>query len=146
MTTKKPLTIHADVNYHRGPLGWVVVAELSTPAADTRETKRRLSAAMYRIAATLETDLADGCAPDGDGLGYEVSVRAPQLELAATVRLVITDGDHAVDVAYAEEMMIDACVQCGLEPQHAGTGPLDRAEQEEQDLDQLRAEINANTQ
>ncbi len=122
------IAIHADVTYHRGPLGWVVVAQLSTPAADTRATKRRISAAMYSVAAALETALADGSAPDGDCLGYEIAVRPPVslLELAATVRLLITDDDHPVDVAFAEELMIDACVQAGLEPQHAGSGPLDR--------------------
>jgi hypothetical protein len=124
----KPLTIHADVTTHHGPLGWVAVAKLTTPAGSTRTTQRQLSAAMYRVAAELETALADGAAPDGDCLGYTVDVRGPQLEmgLSATVRLVLTDGDMPVDVAYAEEMVIDACVACGLEPEHAGSGPLDR--------------------
>lgn len=124
----QPITIHADVTCHQGPLGWVAVAKLTTPAANTRTVQRRLSAAMYRVAAELETSLADGSAPDGDCLGYTVDVRGPQLEmgLSATVRLVLTDGDHAVDVAYAEEMVIEACVACGIEPEHAGSGPLDR--------------------
>lgn len=119
----KPLTIHADVTTHRGPLGWVAVAQLTTPAGSTRETLRRLSAAAYRIAAQLETALADGCTPDGDGLGYEVTVRTPQVGLHTTVRLLVVDGVHPAE---AEEMLIDACGACGLEPQHAGSGPLDR--------------------
>lgn len=124
----KPLTIHADVTTHRGPLGYVAVAKLTTPAGNTRETQRRLSAAMYRVAAELETNLADGAAPDGDCLGYTVDVRGPHLEmgLSATVRLVLAEGDMPVDAAFAEEFVIDACVACGIEPEHAGSGPLDR--------------------
>lgn len=116
MLTPRPIL--ADVTYHQGPLGWVVVAKLTSSLPNTRTTQRRLSAAMYRVAAELETALADGAAPDGDCLGYTVDVRGPQLEmgLSATVRLLLTDGDQPVDVAYAEEMVIEACVACGLEP------------------------------
>lgn len=126
MLTPRPIL--ADVTYHQGPLGWVVVTKLTSPEASTRTTQRRLSAVMYRVAAELETQLADGAAPDGDCLGYTIDVRGPHLEmgLSATVRLLLTDGDQPVDVAYAEELVIDACVACGLEPEHAGSGPLDR--------------------
>lgn len=104
------------------PLGTnQVVAELEHPAdALNAAATRTLNAMLYRIAAELETLFADGSGPDGSGPAFVVEVRLATLDRPAMVTLEVPAG---INVADAEDMMIDACAACGLEPTHLGSGP-----------------------